>query len=358
MKKIKVVQYGTGKMSVYTMRYVYEKGAEIIGAIDINPEIIGKDIGDIIGCEKKGVNVTSAKNAEELLKTLNPDIVIITTMSLLKDIEDPILLCAKLGLNAITTCEEAFYSYNSNPSLSNKVNELAKQNNCTITGSGYQDIYWGELISAIAASTHKIIKIKGSSSYNVEDYGIALAEAHGAGLSLEEFDQKIASFDRISKDELNNLIKSGNYSPSYMWNVNGWLAEKLGLTIVSQSQKCVPTTYTEDIKSETLNITVSKGNATGMSAIVTTETKEGITIESECIGKIYGPDEFDKNEWAIIGEPNTTITVNRPSTVELTCETIVNRLPDVINAEPGFIPTCNITELIYRTKPLHEYLNK
>ena len=112
MKKIKVVQYGTGKMSVYTMRYVYEKGAEIIGAIDINPEIIGKDIGDIIGCEKKGVNVTSAKNAEELLKTLNPDIVIITTMSLLKDIEDPILLCANLGLNAITTCEESLYSYN------------------------------------------------------------------------------------------------------------------------------------------------------------------------------------------------------------------------------------------------------
>ena len=356
MTKIKVVQYGTGKMSVYTMRYVYEKEAEIIGAIDINPEVIGKDIGEIIGCEKKGVKVTHAKNAEELLKKLKPDIVIITTMSLLKDIEDPIMLCARLGLNAITTCEEAFYSYNSNPGLSNKINTLAKQNNCTITGSGYQDIYWGQLISSIASSTHKIIKIKGSSSYNVEDYGIALAEAHGAGLNLEEFDKKIASIDRISTEELNNLIKSGTYFPSYMWNVNGWLAKKLGLTIISQSQKCIPTTYNDDINSSTLNMTVAKGNATGMSAIVTTKTEEGITIESECIGKIYGPDEFDKNEWTIIGEPNTTITVNRPSTVELTCATIVNRIPDVINAEPGFIPTCNMNELMYRTKPLHEYV--
>lgn len=356
MGKIRVVQYGTGKMSVYTMRYVYEKGAEIVGAIDVNPAVIGKDIGEIIGCEPKGVKVTAAENAEALLKEVKPDVCIVTTMSLLSDLENPLMLCAKLGINAITTCEEAFFSYNSNPTLSNKINELAIQNNCTITGSGYQDIYWGELISAIAASTHKITKIKGSSSYNVEDYGIALAEAHGAGLTLPEFDEKIASVDRMSKEELDNLIQSGTYSPSYMWNVNGWLARKLGLTVTNQTQKCVPTTYKEDIASSTLNMTVKQGDATGMSAIVTTETAEGIIIESECIGKVYGPDEFDKNEWTVMGEPETTITVNRPATVELTCATIVNRLPDVINAKPGFVPTCDMDELMYRPKALDSYL--
>lgn len=357
MEKIKVVQYGTGKMSVYTMRYVYEKGGEIVGAIDINPAVIGKDIGEIMGCEKKGVKVTSIDKAEELLTDVKPDVVIVTTMSLLSDVEQALMLCAKLGINAITTCEEAFFSYNSNPKLTNQIDELAKKNDCTIAGSGYQDIYWGELISAIASSTHTIKKIKGSSSYNVEDYGIALAEAHGAGLTLDQFDEKIASVDRMSKEELNNLIESGTYTPSYMWNVNGWLARKLGLTVKDQSQKCVPTTYKEDIASSTLNMTVKRGDATGMRAIVTTETEEGIIIESECIGKVYGPDEFDKNEWSVIGEPNTTITVNRPATVELTCATVVNRLPDVINARPGFVPTCDMDELKYRTKPLHTYVD-
>ena len=357
MKKLRIVQYGAGKMSVYTMRYVFEKGAEIVGAIDVNPEVIGKDIGEIIGCEPKGVKITSVENAEQLLKELQPDACIVTTMSLLNDVEEALMLCAKLGINAITTCEEAFYSYNSNPTLSEEINKLAIENNCTITGSGYQDIYWGELISAIAASTHKITKIKGSSSYNVEDYGVALAEAHGAGLTISEFDEKIASVDRISKEEREQLINNREYAPSYMWNVNGWLAKKLGLDITNQTQKCVPTTYKEDIDSKTLNMTVKKGNATGMSAIVTSETKQGIIIEAECIGKVYGPDEFDKNEWTIEGEPETTITVNRPATVELTCATVVNRLPDLIKAPAGFIATCEMDELMYRTNPLHEYID-
>ncbi|MGN1300158.1 MAG: dihydrodipicolinate reductase, partial [Clostridia bacterium] len=200
-RKVRVVQFGTGKMAVYTMRYVLEKGGEVVGAIDVNPNVIGKDIGDLIGKENIGVKVTALDEAEEMLKTTKPDIAIVTTMSLIKDVKDALMLCARLGINAISTCEEAFFPWNSNPTVTKEIDDMAKQTGCTITGSGYQDIYWGQLITSIAGSTHKITKIKGSSSYNVEDYGIALARAHGSGLTLEEFDKQVASVDRISDAE-------------------------------------------------------------------------------------------------------------------------------------------------------------
>lgn len=355
-RKVKVVQYGTGKMAVYTMRYVYEKGGEVVGAIDLNPDVIGKDIGEIMGGEQKKVKVTALEDAEEMLKQVKPDICVVETRSLFSEVQEALLLCAKLGINAITTCEEAFFPENSNPVATKEIDELAKKNNCTITGSGYQDIYWGQLISSIAGSTQNITKIKGSSSYNVEDYGIALAEAHGAGLTLEEFEKQVASADNISEEEREKLIQSGEFIPSYMWNVNGWLCEKLGLTVESQTQKCIPQTYKEDIFSSTLNMTVKAGDATGMSAVVTTKTKEGITLETECIGKVYSKEDYDKNEWTVEGEPNTTITVARPQTVELTCATIVNRIPDVINAKPGYVPTEQIGELNFKQKPLNEYV--
>ena len=345
MKRIKVFQYGCGKMSVYTMKYAIESGMDIVGAVDLNPDIIGKDIGSIMGSEDTGIIVKSSIFAEEIMKETRPDICIVTTKSLLKDCKGILLLCAKLGVNAITTCEEAFFPFNSNPGLTNEINNLAKDNECTITGSGYQDAFWGNLISTLCGANHNITKIKGKSSYNVEDYGIALAKAHGAGLSKEEFEKTIASVDNISEDEREDLINHGEFLPSYMWNVNGWLCDKLGLTVLRQIQKCVPTFNEEGIYSSTLEMNVPAGTCTGMSAVVTTETIEGITIETECIGKVYSSSEYDSNEWTISGDMDTTMVIDRPDTVLLTCASVVNRIPDVINAKPGFIPTSRMGEL-------------
>lgn len=356
MSKIKVFQIGCGKMAKYTMRYVYEHGAEIIGAVDINPDVIGNDIGKVMEGSNYGVTVNNLSELDMLLEETKPDIAIVTTMSLLADLKEVLRACASHGVNAITTCEEAFFSENSNPTLWKELDVLSKANNCTITGCGYQDVFWGNLISVIAGTTHKIKMIKGSSSYNVEDYGIALAKAHGAGLTLEEFEKEIASVDKMTPEERKSIIESGEYEPSYMWNTVGWLADKLGLHIKNINQKCVPMTYPEDLESSTLGMTVKAGNATGMSAVVTAETDEGIVLEAECIGKVYSAEEFDKNEWTIIGEPETTVTVQRPATVELTCADIVNRIPDVINAKPGFVPTSQMPEPKYRTESLDKYL--
>lgn len=350
MKQIRVVQIGCGKMSKYIMKYIYDLGGEIVGAVDISEEKIGLDIGRIMDTKDKKITINDISRLDEILKETKPDIAVITTSSFLNDIEENIRTCVLNNVNVITTSEECFYAENSNPTLYHELDVLSKSHNVTITGCGYQDIFWGNLISTLASSTHNITKIKGSSSYNVEDYGIALAHAHGAGLTLEEFERDIASSDNITTEERNNLIESRKFNPSYMWNTVGWLADKFHLTVKSINQKCIPMIAEEDIHSDTLKMDIPKGLATGMSAVVTLTTEEGITIEAECIGKVYSPEEFDKNEWTIYGEPDTTVTINKPSTVELTCADIVNRIPDVIKAEPGFVSTSKLNEPTYKSE--------
>ncbi len=356
-RKVRIAQYGCGKMSAYLMRYALEKGAELVAAFDMNPAVIGRDVSEIIKCsDKVGVTISAAKDADAILKSTKPDVCIIATRSTVAELEEVYTICAKNGVNAIATCEEALYPWNSSPELTAKLDRLAKEGNCTLCGSGYPDLFWGTMITNLAGSMASIKKIKGSSSYNVEDYGIALAEGHGAGMTLAEFEQKIGNYNSLSSDEIKALVERGEYIPSYMWNQNGWLCDKLGLTITSQTQKCIPHTYKKDLHSDTLGMTIKAGDATGMSAIVTTETAEGITFETECIGKVYAPDEFDKNEWTVFGEPDTTVIVNGPATVELTCGTIVNRIPQLIDAKPGYVTTNNFPDNRYMVKPINFYV--
>lgn len=357
MDKIKMVQYGCGKMSKFTIGYALEKGVEVVGAFDIDKNKIGKDISILLENSKElGVKIQDASEFDAFLQNNPVDIAIVTTTSVFAENYPIYEICAKNGVNAISTCEEAFYAQNSNPTLAKKLDEIAKENGCTICGSGYQDVFWGNLISVLGGATHKIKTIRGKSSYNVEDYGISLAEVHGAGLTVEEFEKQIASVDQISDEERQKLIDEGNYMPSYMWNVNGWLCSKLGLTPVRQSQKTIPHIAKEDIHSTTLNMTIKKGDCTGMSAVVTTETAEGTTIISECIGKVYASDEFDCNDWTIEGEPTTRVVIERPATPELTCASVINRIVEVLVAEPGYTTTDQMPENIYKSHNLDEYI--
>ena len=66
MENVKVVSYGIGVIGRRLVNHLLTKdGVEIVGAVDINPQIVGKDLGEILGREKLGVVISS--DADEVI---------------------------------------------------------------------------------------------------------------------------------------------------------------------------------------------------------------------------------------------------------------------------------------------------
>jgi hypothetical protein len=342
MRRIKAIVYGVGAMNSVATRMMIEKGVDIVGALARSPEKVGKDLGDVASLGYQ-TGVIVEDDPDRVLSAREADIAVIAVASYMSDMYEHLRRCAEHGVNAVTISEEALYPWNTAPMQTAELDKLARQNGVTITGTGHQDTYWVNLVSLVLGTSHRIETVTGRASWNVDDYGPEVAKDQRVDTTVEDFDRWLAEADR---------------PPSFGRNTLGALVEDLGVTAAEVTSTTRPEVADQLVTSSALGLTVEPGRVVGFTDVDTVLTHEGMTLTFEMTGRLYKPGEADINDWTVTGEPELHLSNPAVPTGVTTVTQLVNRIPDVINAPPGFVTIEKLPRLRYRTYPLGAYVRE
>lgn len=342
MRRIKAVVYGVGEMGKLMTRLMVEKGVDVVGAIDNRPNVVGKDLGEVSGLGYL-LNVTINDDADAVFSSVEADIAVMAFCSEVKTMFLPAKKCIEHGMNVISLTEESLYPWTTSPELTLELDRLAKNYGVTVTGGGIQDIIWINLVSVLTGGSHTIEYVLGQTTGNADDFGPVVIEHFYVGETKEGF---------------KNKVKEAKLEEGYMGLALESLIADLGLTIKEKTQGIEPVIAEEDVNSKSLGRIIKKGEVLGAAQIDEITTEQGIKFRAEFIMKVYREGENDKSRWVIKGEPDLYLGNDKFPGRILSCTPMVNRIPDVINSEPGFITVEKLPKLKFRALPLHHYLKR
>lgn len=153
MKKLRVVSMGLGPIGLRAAALAAGKTSlELVGAIDVAPELAGKDLGELAQSPAAaGVAVTP--DAALVLAQTRPDAVIHCTSSFLPVVVDQLVTVAEAGVNLISSTEELLWPRLQHPEIADRVDAAARGGGVTVLGTGVNPGFVMDTLPAFASAT-------------------------------------------------------------------------------------------------------------------------------------------------------------------------------------------------------------
>lgn len=314
--KPQVAIYGAGQYALESVRIMHRKGWDIVAAYNRAGEKVGRDIGELAGIEPLGVLVEDCEDADYGSSGAN---IAIHSVADRLDYNWPghqRLLGA--GINVICHGGESNFPWGSRPELAGRLDELAKAHGVTFTGTGIWDYsrIWSGLLAAGSAS--ELTGLVHRTLTNGEAAGLELLKVCGGTLTLEEF------------SELNEGLLAGIYK-----TVPHQVLWALGFEVTDVSEEREPILDSEPVFSNALGANIEPGICLGTRITTRVRTREGVNATSINELRVLKPGEKEHMVWEVQGRPETVIRVDRTDSMHSSAACMVNRVPDVLNAEPG-----------------------
>lgn len=318
---LRVVQYGLGPIGQEVVRTVLKKQEtghlELVGAIDIDPEKVGRDVATLIDHPtSSGVQVK--EDPDLVLSETQPDVVLHTTTSFLDGVGDQLVQCVEAGANVVSSTEELAYPFDRHPELSERLDEAAREQGQVIVGTGVNPGYAMDTLAM--AATGICVSVDSVAVERVVDASERrkpLQEKVGAGMSTGAFAEKKATgtFGHIGLRESLLLLADG-----LGWSLDD-IDERLDPVIADQT---VETPY----------LTAEKGEVAGIHHAIEGRVDGEVVLSLSL--KMFVGAEKPRDVVKVDGDPPIDLEVHDGIFGDTaTVGALVNTVPRTLEVSPG-----------------------
>ncbi len=315
---IRVIHFGLGPIGAAVVRQVAErKGFKIVGAVDIDPAKVGRDLGEVTGLGRK-LKVTVSDNAKKAIKASKPDVAVLCTNSSLKKVMPQIEAILQMRVPIVSTTEELAYPTKGNMRYARAIHAMAKKYKVAVLGTGVNPGFVMDALPVMLTGVcERVEAIRVDRVQDARIRRLPFQQKIGAGLTREQFQRKVddATVRHVGLAESVSMI-----------------AETLGWKLDRITDEIQPKIASEGVASEFL--AVDPGFVCGIvqDGVGYRDGKAVITLHMEAY--LGAPESFDAVE--ITGSPALKMKLAGGVHGDIATASItVNSLPKILDVAPG-----------------------
>ena len=314
---IPVVFVGLGPIGRLCAEIALERtGLEIMGAVDIDPDLVGRDLGAVLGGEAKGVIIRN--DIASALSEAADGVVVLTTSSSMSESARQVKACLESGWSVVSTCEEMGYPWRTQPELSREIDGWAKSAGRAVLATGVNPGFAMDALPAfISGVTRRVESVVVERCQDASQRRLPFQKKIGAGLGLEAF-QRLVNEGRI---------RHVGFKESVHLIAAAW-----GIELTKVEELVRPVMAVRPLKSRFME--VRPGQVAGVDQIAQGFVDQDAVITLNLQAWFGHPDPRERI--LIQGDPPLEVVI--PGGVfgdTATCAMTVNAIPRVKAAPPG-----------------------
>ncbi|HZR23857.1 MAG TPA: hypothetical protein VFA59_09735 [Vicinamibacterales bacterium] len=318
MRDIRVMPFGLGPIGAAIVKQLAARpGFKIVGAIDIDPAKVDRDLGDVVGLPRR-IGVKISADAARALKKAKPDVVVLCTSSSIKKVMPQIETILKSKTAIVSTTEELSYPGYTHIRQARQIHALAKKAKVAVLGTGVNPGFAMDALPiAMTAVCERVDRVVVNRIQDARIRRLPFQQKIGAGLTTEQFQKK---------------VDDGSVRHVGLTESIAMIADALGWTLDRISDEIQPKLASVTISSEFL--AVDPGYVCGIVQDGVGYRKGEPVIKLHMEAYLGSPETYDSVD--IEGSPNLSMKVSGGIHGDIaTASIVVNSIPKVLAAPPG-----------------------